>query len=183
MARFDTAQIKQLVTVPELLARHGIDIDRAGFCQCPFHAEKTGSMKVWEDHAYCFGCHKKANVIDLAQELYGVPFKDAVNALCAEFGIVGVNTQGYSEARERAAERARERKRKQAEQERLNAEYFRLLKLYDDMQDAINLLAPKEPEDEQHPLFVYALCNIGRVQYELECAEAACMKAGRRCTA
>ena len=173
--RYDTAQIKQLVTVPDLLARFGMEVNRAGFCPCPFHAEKTGSMKVWTDHVYCFGCHRKADVVDLAQELYAVPFKDAVNALCAEFGLIGVNTQDESEAHRRAAERTRERERKRAEQERLNAEYFRLLQLYDDMQAAIEQFAPSAPEDEQNPLFVYALCNIWRVQYELECAEAACI--------
>ena len=180
MARYDTEQIKQFVTVPDLLARHGIEVNRAGFCSCPFHAEKTGSMKVWNDHVYCFGCHRKADVIDLAQELYGLPFKGAVDALCAEYGLQCTDTASYDQARQKAAERAREREREQAEENRLLDRYFDLVRLWSDLQWFIRNCAPVSPEAHQNPMFEYAIANISRVEYELDCADAACIAFNER---
>ena len=35
---------------------YGIEINRRGYCLCPFHAEKTPSMHIMEKGYYCFGC-------------------------------------------------------------------------------------------------------------------------------
>jgi hypothetical protein len=54
----------------------------AGFAKCPFHNEKTPSMKVYEDnHAYCFGCHKQVDVISLYMHINNTTFVEAVRAL------------------------------------------------------------------------------------------------------
>lgn len=55
---------------------------RQGFAKCPFHSEKTGSLKVYKDnHAFCFGCHKRADAIDIAKVVWGLDFKSAVERL------------------------------------------------------------------------------------------------------
>jgi DNA primase len=49
---------------------------------CPFHNEKTPSMHIYKDnHAYCFGCQKYADSIDLAMQVWNLSFKDAVKRL------------------------------------------------------------------------------------------------------
>lgn len=49
---------------------------------CPFHNEKTPSMHIYKDnHAYCFGCQKYADSIDLAMKVWGIGFKEAVKRL------------------------------------------------------------------------------------------------------
>jgi DNA primase len=49
---------------------------------CPFHHEKTPSMHVYKDnHAYCFGCQKYADSIDIAMRVWNISFKEAVNRL------------------------------------------------------------------------------------------------------
>lgn len=59
-----------------------IKVNRMGFADCPFHHEKTGSFKIYKDnHAYCFGCGRRADAIDIYRELNGCTFKEAIAAL------------------------------------------------------------------------------------------------------
>ncbi len=43
---------------------------------CPFHADRTPSMKLNEDYFYCFGCGASGDVIDLAARLFGLSSYD-----------------------------------------------------------------------------------------------------------
>lgn len=56
---------------------------------CPFHSEKSASFHV-RDHQqsfYCFGCHAKGGVIDLAMQLEGLSFVEAVESLAGYAGL------------------------------------------------------------------------------------------------
>ena len=59
---FDT--LKARITVPQAAAYYGVRIGRNGMCCCPFHSDKTPSMKINETYYYCFGCHSTGDVID-----------------------------------------------------------------------------------------------------------------------
>jgi hypothetical protein len=60
-----------------------LDVNRAGFACCIFHTEDTPSMKYYPEQntAYCFGCHKKADCIDVYIQLHNVSFIEAVKKL------------------------------------------------------------------------------------------------------
>lgn len=59
-----------------------VKVDRMGFTICPFHPEKTASMRVYPDnHAYCFGCNKRADAIDMAMVTWNVGFNEALKRL------------------------------------------------------------------------------------------------------
>lgn len=60
-----------------------LKFNQAGFCLCPYHEEKTGSMKYYHktNTVFCFGCQKSADAIDVAQKVYNLNFKEAVNKL------------------------------------------------------------------------------------------------------
>lgn len=73
------------------LARgYGLEVNRAGFCRCPFHSggnERTGSLKIYEDESrwHCFACGCGGSIIDFAMRMDGCDFRGAVqriNALC-----------------------------------------------------------------------------------------------------
>lgn len=51
------AIIKERVSTPELFSFYGFKRNRGGFINCPFHEEKTGSMKVYDGTGgyHCFG--------------------------------------------------------------------------------------------------------------------------------
>lgn len=57
------------VYVPALL---GVEPGRDGKIGCPFHADSTPSLHVYDDHWYCYGCERGGSIIDLGAELYGI---------------------------------------------------------------------------------------------------------------
>jgi hypothetical protein len=56
--------------------------DNKARCPLPQHNDKTASLHVYRDnHAYCFGCGKRASAIDIYMALHSCDFKTAVKAL------------------------------------------------------------------------------------------------------
>lgn len=49
-------QIKMGVSVKEAAEYYGLEVNRGSMVCCPFHADRTLSMKLNEDYFYCFGC-------------------------------------------------------------------------------------------------------------------------------
>ena len=47
-------EIKKTYSMRDILERYGMHPNRSGFIRCPFHKEKTASMKVYQDSYYCF---------------------------------------------------------------------------------------------------------------------------------
>lgn len=76
-------EIKEQRPIKDELAAHGIHVDRAGFCRCIFHDEKTASMRIYPETMsfYCFGCQKSGDVFDVVMQLNGVNFNEAFNML------------------------------------------------------------------------------------------------------
>lgn len=54
-----------------------------GMAQCPFHDDKTPSMKIYEatNSFYCFGCGSGGDVIDFVAKIENINFKEAVRLL------------------------------------------------------------------------------------------------------
>lgn len=48
---------------------------------CPFHEENTGSMAVYSDHYYCFGCAEHGDQIEFVKKYLKVDFTTAVELL------------------------------------------------------------------------------------------------------
>ncbi|GAB1476446.1 hypothetical protein MASR2M70_12800 [Bacillota bacterium] len=64
----------------------GLDI-KNGFCLCPFHNEKTRSLKFYEDHFYCFGCHAHGDAIQLVANVNGCSLVDAASWIISTFNL------------------------------------------------------------------------------------------------
>ena len=76
-----TDEIKQSVSMQEIVERYGIRIDRKGFCCCPFHKEKTGSMKIYKSSYNCFGCGANGDIFSFVMGMEHCDFKNAYKAL------------------------------------------------------------------------------------------------------
>ena len=77
--------VKQSVTTRQAAEHYGIHVGRNGMACCPFHNDKTPSMKLdWRYH--CFGCGADGDVIDFAAALYGLAKKEAAVQLANDFG-------------------------------------------------------------------------------------------------
>ena len=71
-------------TVPARLAaeHYGLKVNRAGMACCPFHDDKSPSMKL-DDRYYCFGCGATGDAVDLTAQLFSLLKKTvSVKSLC-----------------------------------------------------------------------------------------------------
>ena len=64
--------VKESVSCKDFAEHIGLSVNRSGFCCCPFHGEKTPSLKIYSDGRgwYCFGCHQGGDVINMAKLYY-----------------------------------------------------------------------------------------------------------------
>lgn len=166
-------EIKRSVPMRSLCELYGIHVDRAGFACCPFHGEKTASLKVYDGDRgwHCFGCHKGGSVIDFVMELYGLPLLDAEKRLDADFRLGLFQADEDTAARQRAIQAARERKKVLQQRDRQHKELWRrydaALTAYssaDRLIDGAEGLPPWLWTDEQ----TEAVKEISRLGYELE---------------
>ena len=78
--------VKQSVTTRQAAEHYGIHAGRNGMACCPFHNDKTPSMKL-DQRYHCFGCGADGDVIDFTAALYGLGKKEAAVQLAQDFGF------------------------------------------------------------------------------------------------
>ena len=83
----DYSKIKH--SVPPIEAAKRYSSVKHGFMRCPFHADRTPSLKLYSDHFHCFGCGAHGDVIDLTAGLLGCSKAEAARRLEADFGYSG----------------------------------------------------------------------------------------------
>ena len=150
MNLFET--VKAAVT-PRMAAEwYGLPIQQGGMVCCPFHDDRTPSMKLNEDYFYCFGCGATGDVIDLAARLFGLSSYDAAKKLAVDFGIAGQKPSILAKL---------QRGKSQAETERQS---FRVLQDYlRILQDWKERCAPQSPEDGIDPRYAEACHMLERI--------------------
>ena len=79
--------VRAQVPVRAAAERYGLEVNHADMARCPFHNDRTPSLKLYADHFYCFGCGKHGDVVDLVSELLCIPPYDAACALAEQFGV------------------------------------------------------------------------------------------------
>lgn len=121
------SQVKSLVTAQRAAEFYGYHPNRMGYICCPFHNEKTASLKLFPDGGWkCFGCGAGGSVIDFVMKLYAIPFRQAILRLDADFAL-GLTWDRPDPAARAAvlAARRREAMRK-AEQKQLERKLWEL---------------------------------------------------------
>ena len=170
--------IKSMVSTPELLAFYGFKRNRAGFICCPFHGEKTPSMKVYDGQRgfYCFGgCGEHGDIIDFVKKYFNLSFYDALekinNDFCLGLPIKGGNEESRKKAQAEAKKRRQEKELINAHHERLKKAYYSASDEWAKLDRQKQLYAPKSAEEPPHSLFLEAIKNIETAAYRLDCAE------------
>lgn len=171
--------IKERVSSREMFERMGVTVDGRGMACCPFHGEKTPSLKVYSDIRrgwYCFGCHSGGDVIDLAMKFFGLPFRPVMERLNEEFSL-GLPMRQRLTANQRKKLSA-EIERKRAESAARKAALDALEKAYWAAYDAwlknesiIAEQAPQGPLDEPGEAFAYAVTHRSEIMEKLDAAE------------
>ena len=87
MNRIET--IKAAVSPADAAERYGLTVSRNGMTLCPFHDDHHPSLRLYDDHFYCFACAAHGDVIDLTAKLLGIPVPEAIRRLEDDFGLAG----------------------------------------------------------------------------------------------
>ena len=81
MNKIDVSEVKLRYSMKDILERLGIEINQRGFICCPFHNEKTPSLKIYEHSYFCFGCGTGGDVIDFVKHYLNLSFPEAIEYL------------------------------------------------------------------------------------------------------
>ena len=171
-------KIKSMVTMPEMMEQYGFRLDKAGFCKCPFHSERSASFKAYPGTRgyYCFGCGAHGSVIDFVMQYFGLTFQDAIAKINTDFSLglpIGerISLRQRRELERQQRERQEERNREQREWERLEGEYWAAFDVWKKYDTNKREYAPKSLSEDFHPLYVEAAKNIECAAYLLDTAE------------
>ena len=162
--------IKRLVPMADAAALYGFPPNRAGYICCPFHAEKTGSCKIYPEDGgwHCFGCGAGGSVIDFVMKLFDLNFQQACLRLNMDFRLGLTRDEPDRAAR---SERLEEMRREKQRREKLEAKYRELAEEHRKLWQAKLLAAPTEADmtaDTIHPLFVEACHKLPGIEYRLD---------------
>lgn len=140
--------------VPPRMAadRYGLPVKQGSMTCCPFHDDRTPSMKLNEDYFYCFGCGASGDVVALTAQLFGLPPAEAAKKLAADFGITEQKPSVLAKLK---------RSKSQAE---LESRSFHVLGDYlQILQDWKENCAPQSPEDAIDPRYAEACHMLERI--------------------
>ena len=173
--RFDPVPIiKDRLTMREVIERYGFETDRRNKIICPFHNEKTASMKIYDTSYYCFGCHASGDVIKFVQTLFNLSFPETLKKIDVDFNLNVLNCNSFEDLRRsHYQQRMLQAKRDKQNQKRENAinDYWNVFDEWKRLTDNKVKYAPKIQDEELHPLFIEALKKITYQEYLLDCAE------------
>ena len=158
--------VKQHVTTRQAASFYGFKVNRGGMMCCPFHDDKTPSMKV-DQNFICFGCQEKGDVIRFVSLLFHLSAHAAAQKLADDLGL---DFSGDSSLPVKSAP-TRNARRKTIETGQLDAATKRVYEVYCDYLHLLNRWAeehaPRSPDEEYHPLFVEAMHKRDHVNYLL----------------
>lgn len=156
--------VKQSVTTRQAAERYGIRLGRNGMAVCPFHSDKTPSMKV-DRRFHCFGCQTDGDVIDFVSRLEGIGTKEAALMLAQDFSIPykdGKRTQHRIDHKPRQETEEQRFKRLERHCFKVLSDYYHLLRCWKTQ------YAPRQPDEDWNPLFEEALQKESHVEYLLD---------------
>lgn len=171
--RFDyyARLIAERLSCRDCFESYGFEVNRHGYTACPFHSEKTPSLKVWPDHWKCFGCGAHGDNITLVQKLFSLGFADAIKKLNADFGLgIDIGDASLSDVKRFKKEQT-ERRKKQIEAEKQREAARQVY--YDLVDEEIRLRVilrerrPKEGDEELDPVYAAALWQLPLVSHLL----------------
>ncbi len=155
--------VKQSVTTRQAAEFYGFSVNRAGMIACPFHNDRTPSMKV-DKRFHCFGCGADGDVIDFIAKLFGKGTKEAAEMIATDFALAYDSNSRASPPRRPVRQKSDAEKYKEAENKcfRVYSDYFHQLNRWE------KEYAPQPEDAEWHPLFVEALQRKSHIEYLLD---------------
>lgn len=80
-------EIRSGVSMQDVAKFYGLQMNHSGMAYCPFHDDRTPSLKVYDDHFYCFGCGATGDCAGFTAKLFGIPQIEAAKKISYNFGL------------------------------------------------------------------------------------------------
>ena len=175
----NTDKIKAAVSALDVCEKYGIEVNRAGFARCPFHAggnERTPSMKVWRGDRgwFCYGCNRGGDAISLAQGILGdISFSEACKRLNSDFNLgldIGrcMTRNEQIRANKELWERRKAKEKVENEHRALIDRFNRAVTLLRVMEEEVETQAPTDRDAEWPESFCYALFTQSTARQEAD---------------
>ena len=120
------SEIKECLPLKQAVEHSGIKVGRNGMACCPFHPDKSPSMKLYERNYHCFGCGAHGDVIDFTARLNSLSQHEAALCLIRDFSLpLNAEPAAFSESERLEWQKVKEEHRKLA----LISERFRKWRL------------------------------------------------------
>lgn len=85
-------EILNLLNMKDIVDKYGIKIKK-NMCNCPFHKDKTPSMKIYEKSFYCFSCTSTGDLIEFVKKYFNLNFLEAMEKINIDFNL-GLKIKG-----------------------------------------------------------------------------------------
>lgn len=156
-------ELKNRVDMLSIAAEYGFSPNRHNYICCPFHSEKTPSMRLYSQSFYCFGCHIGGDVITFVSKLFDLTAIEAAKKLNTDFALSLDICQGAEiKPKERIVSKSQIYSYFDDWQKwafRVLNDYYKLLKAwYEDF-------APKATDDIPYPLWVKACRELPLIDH------------------
>lgn len=151
-------EIKRRVSMEEVARRYGLDVKR-GVCLCPFHHEKTPSLRLYKTSFYCFGCGAGGDVIAFVARWCGCSQRQAAAQINADFRL-GIAVDGPPDYRA-----VRERERAQKERQKRDKA---IRQVYQKLVEYRRVLWRARQGEPESPLWFLSLAELETVDHCLD---------------
>lgn len=163
-------KIKQLVTIQNVIDRYGYK-SKKGFITCPFHSEKTASLRIYTDTNtfYCFGCGMGGDVISFIAHLFKLDFSGALLRLDNDFNLGIYRADKSKTAADDCFKAIQKEKEKIERMKQMYRDHYYVISYwFRSLWLQRKRLAPKLSDEIPHPLFLYALNHTDYLEYWLD---------------
>ncbi len=80
-------EIRNRVSMQDVAKFYGLQMSHSNMACCPFHDDSKPSLKIYDDHFYCFGCGATGDCTGFAAKLFGIPQIEAAKKISYDFGL------------------------------------------------------------------------------------------------
>ena len=162
--------VKSCISMRECAEMLGFSPSRSGFICCPFHGERTASLKLYTDNWHCYGCHAGGDVIEFFRKYKG--YSRPIDAAKELATLAGLQLTQYkpigAHSKPAVPPTPTTGQLIQAFKEWQKEAFYWLRKYKRWMEIIIIELSPKQGAEQLHPLFAECLRNKEFVDYALD---------------
>lgn len=163
-------EIRQRLTMREVVEHYGFQVNRANCICCPFHAgDRQASLHIYPGSGgfHCFGCGAHGSVIDFVMRLFDLNFRQAVLRINADFHL-GLTSSKPDRAVRSVALKARREEQRRTVQAEANFRFMtHEFHYWKEIQDVFQ---PTRQGNVvfYHPLYVEAVKRLLYIEYWLD---------------